>query len=46
MGVIVMDLDDADRVACLDVIPREMVTDESEADVDIDTDPETAPADD
>ncbi|RJX42727.1 DNA gyrase subunit A [Halonotius aquaticus] len=46
MGVIVMDLVEADRVACLDVIPREMVTDESEADVDLATDPEAAPSDD
>ena len=47
MGVIVMDLDGDDRVACLDVIPREMVTDESEADVDLDAGPEAAaPSDD
>jgi DNA gyrase subunit A len=46
MGVIVMDLEANDRVACLDVIPREMVTDESEADVDLDADPETATASD
>jgi len=46
MGVIVMDLVEADRVACLDVIPREMVTDESEVDVDLATDPQAAPSDD
>ena len=46
MGVIVMDLAADDRVACLDVIPREMVTDESEADVDLNADPETATASD
>jgi len=46
MGVIVMDLDASDTVACLDVIPREMVTDESEADVDLDADPERATASD
>ncbi len=45
-GVIVMDLDADDSVACLDVIPREKVTDESEADVDIDTGTEAAPSDD
>ncbi|MFB6293578.1 MAG: DNA gyrase subunit A [Halonotius sp.] len=45
-GVIVMDLDADDSVACLDVIPREKVTDESEADVDIDTGAEAAPSDD
>ena len=33
MGVIVMELDNGDSVACLDVIPREMVTAESESDV-------------
>ena len=36
MGVIVMDLDEGDAVSCLDVIRREMVTAESEADVDLD----------
>ncbi|ERH01058.1 MAG: DNA gyrase, A subunit [Halonotius sp. J07HN6] len=45
-GVIVMDLDADDSVACLDVIPREKVTDESEAEVDIDTSAEAAPSDD
>ncbi len=35
MGVIVMDLDEGDAVSCLDVIPREMVTAESEAEVDL-----------
>ena len=46
MGVTVMDLAGADRVACLDVIPHEMVTDESETDVDMTADPEAAPSDD
>jgi len=41
MGVIVMELDDGDQVACLDVIPREMVTDESEQEVDIEASAET-----
>ena len=45
-GVIVMDLDADDSVACLDVIPREKVTDESEADVDIDAGAKAAPSDD
>ncbi|WP_253737150.1 DNA gyrase subunit A [Halohasta salina] len=40
MGVIVMELDDGDRVACLDVIPRENVTDASEADVDLSAAPD------
>jgi len=35
MGVIVMELEGGDRVACLDVIPREMVTDASESEVDL-----------
>jgi len=41
MGVIVMELESGDQVACLDVIPREMVTDASEADVDLSESPET-----
>ena len=45
-GVIVMDLDADDSIACLDVIPREKVTDESEAEVDIDAGAEAAPSDD
>jgi DNA gyrase subunit A len=40
MGVIVMELESGDRVACLDVIPREMVTDASEAEVDLSESPE------
>ena len=40
MGVIVMELDEGDRVACLDVIPREMVTDASEETVDLSASPE------
>ncbi len=42
MGVIVMELDNGDSVACLDVIPREMVTDESEHDVAINEQPTEA----
>ena len=37
MGVTVMALEATDSVACLDVIPREMVTAESESDVDLET---------
>ena len=42
MGVIAMELEDGDRVACLDVIPREMVTDASEEGVDLSESPESA----
>jgi DNA gyrase subunit A len=40
MGVIVMELESGDRVACLDVIPREKVTDASEEDVDLSESPD------
>jgi len=40
MGVIVMQLENGDQVACLDVIPREMVTDASEENVDLAAGPE------
>ena len=40
MGVIVMELEDGDQVACLDVIPREMVTDASEQGVDLPESPD------
>ncbi|MFD1642109.1 DNA gyrase subunit A [Halohasta litorea] len=40
MGVIVMELESGDRVACLDVIPREKVTDASEEGVDLSASPE------
>jgi DNA gyrase subunit A len=40
MGVIVMELDTGDQVACLDVIPREMVTDASESEVDLSESPD------